>query len=224
MGMTHLSKIVSFTFASVLALAVCVVPRAAHASEDLDHFEFSMGFLSGARNYTKMPFEVTDGAGARAIASDTREPFRLSTFDRVPVYGLRYDTRLVLSCVRMTAGIDLPFASFPAASRVMLGGTEHTLAVDSLRPYELRFGIGVEAPWRPVVPFLDLIGGVHWTSASLLVDGDKVSYSATSFAYAVRGGVRVDLRKAFFITASGEVGLSGDIRWGADLSVGFKTF
>jgi hypothetical protein len=210
----------------VLAFAVFVLcsPRAAHARDDFDHAEFSMGFLSGARSYTNAPFQVTDGAGARLIAQDTREPFRQATFDRVPVYGLRYDARLVLSFVRMTAGFDFPFTSFPAASRAVLGGTERTLAVDSLRPYELRFGIGVEAPSPIIVPFLDLIGGVHWTSATLIVDGDKVNYQATSFAYVLRGGVRVDLRRSFFLTASGEIGLSGDVRWGADLSVGFRTF
>lgn len=212
-------------FTSLAIVAAVLVPSVALADEDddRDHLTFSMGFLGATRDYRSAPFTLQGGAGAPKLGPDPRTPFQSGPFDRLPVFGLRYDTRLVISGIRMTAGFDLPFAS-AAATHMNLGGADRTLTLDSLRPYELRFGIGWEAPTRKIVPFIDLLGGVHWTTATLLVDGDPVNYSATSFATSIRAGVRVDLRKGFFVSAAGEAGLRGDVRWGGELVVGFKTF
>ena len=209
-----------------LATIVMLAPTPAHARDsELDHLEFSMGFLGGSRSYQNTGFEVQGGAGAALVGSDARAPFQHAPFDRLATYGLRYDTRLVVNCVRMTAGFDFPFPNTaPGASRYTLGGVDRSVAVDSLRPYELRFGLGVEAPTRPLVPFVDLLGGVHWTSATLLVDGEKVDYRATSFNYSVRAGVRMQVRDWYFVSLAGELGLSGDVRWGTELSVGFTSF
>lgn len=196
------------------------------AAEDdslADHLTFSMGFLGAARDYRSAPFDLQGGAGSALLGPDPRTPFQKAPFDRLPVFGLRYDTRLVISGVRMTTGFDLPFAS-AAMTRAELAGVERTVTLASLRPYELRFGIGYEAPTKKVVPFVDLLGGVHWTTATLLVDGQPANYAATSFAYSLRAGLRADLRKGFFVSAAGEVGLHGDVRWGGELVVGFKTF
>jgi hypothetical protein len=208
-------------FFAVLPLLLIASNASASEVDDFlsDHVAFSMGFLGATRDYRRSPFEVTDGAGSRLLGSDPRVPFHQAPFDRLPVYGLRYDTRLVISGVRMTAGFDFPFASAAATTVV-----DRTVTLASLRPYELRFGIGYEAPTKRVVPFIDLLGGVHWTTASLLVDGEPVNYASTAFAYSVRAGVRVDLRKAFFMSAAGELGLGGDVRYGGELVVGFKTF
>lgn len=204
-----------------------LVPSAAFAADEADspndHLSFSMGFLGAARDYRSAPFDVQGGAGAAMLGPDPRTPFQSAPFDRLPVFGLRYDTRLVISGVRMTTGFDLPFAS-AAATHASLGGADRTVTLASLRPYELRFGIGYELPTKRIVPFIDLLGGVHWTTATLLVDGDPVNYAATAFAYSVRAGVRVDLRKGFFASAAAEAGLRGDVRWGGELVVGFKTF
>lgn len=208
---------------SVAMSVVLFFASGARAAEDGDHVAFSMGFLGATRDYRSMPFDVKDGSGARLLGVDPREPFHQAPFDRLPVYGLRYDTRLVVNMVRMTAGFDFPFAS-ATATRASVGGVDRAVTLASLRPYELRFGIGLEAPTQKIVPFVDLLGGVHWTTATLLVDGEPVNYASTSFAYSVRAGVRVDLRKSFFLAAAGELGLGGDIRWGGELVVGFKSF
>ena len=214
----------SITACIVLLFASHALAAESEEHESLtDHLAFSMGFLGAARDYRSAPFEVRDGSGARLLGADPREPFRNAPFDRLPVYGLRYDTRLVISGVRMTAGFDFPFAS-AAATRANLGGEDRAVSLASLRQYELRFGIGYEAPVKKFVPFIDLLGGVHWTTATLLVDGEPVNYASRAFAYSVRAGVRVDLRKSFFMSAAGELGLGGDVRWGGELVVGFKTF
>jgi hypothetical protein len=214
---------VTFAMLSLDASDARAAETEEHSESLTDHVAFSMGFLGAARNYGASPFEVQDGSGARFLGPDPSAPFHQLPFTRLPVAGLRYDTRLVISGVRMTAGFDFPFAS-GTVTHADLGGIDRTITLASLRPYELRFGIGYEAPTKKIVPFIDLMGGVHWTSASLLVDGEPVRYSSTAFAYSVRAGVRIDLRKAFFAAAAAELGLGGDVRWGGELVVGFKTF
>jgi hypothetical protein len=211
------------TLSSLSLFATSALAADSEPESLTDHLAFSMGFLGAARNYGASPFEVQDGSGARFLGADPTAPFHRAPFDRLPVAGLRYDTRLVISGVRMTAGFDFPFAS-GTVTHADLGGVDRTVTLASLRPYELRFGIGYEAPTKKIVPFVDLMGGVHWTSASLLIDGEPVRYQSTAFAYSVRAGVRIDLRKAFFAAAAAEVGLGGDVRWGGELVVGFKTF
>jgi hypothetical protein len=170
-----------------------------------DHFEVSMGFLAGQRGYRDANFSLSNGANAL----DLMPSLDAAPFDRVNVFGLRYDARLVVSYLRMTTGFDFPFATYRSDT------------VRSLRPYELRFGIGAEYPIGPIAPFVDLIGGVHWVDTKLGANDVEAQYSATSFAFSVRSGVRVHVRRWFFAAAAGELGLTGDIRWGAELSVGF---
>jgi hypothetical protein len=216
---------IAFTFVVVDCITIAD-PTPARADDELhDHAEFTMGFLAGERRYADIPFSLVDGGGSSLVSNDAHAPFLHAPLDKVSVYGVRYDARLVVSFVRMTAGFDLPFAATGTSSSTYdIGGTPRTVSVDSLRPYELHFGIGVEAPTHQVVPFVDLLGGVHWVTASLLVDGQKVDYRATTFGFAARAGVRVQLREWFFAQLAGEIGLGGDIRWGGELSVGFSTF
>ncbi len=222
MQLRHRFSLLMLTMSVPLGLTLTV--KDAHAAEDEAQLSFGMGFLAGGRDYASAPFALQDGPGNRYLGADTREPFTASgMFNRVSVYGLRYDTRLVVSGVRMTAGFDFPFASL-GSEQTTIGGATHTLSVTSLRPYELRFGIGYEYPLGRFVPFVDVLGGVHWTSANLQIDGQSLSYNATSFAFSTRAGVRVDLRKAFFLSLAGELGLYGDVGWGTELMVGFKTY
>lgn len=190
-----------------------------------DHFEVSMGFLAGQRRYLDTPFGFSGGdGGATPGANSLVEPLQRAPFDRVNVYGLRYDARLVVSYVRMTMGFDLPFSAFNVGNtsgQYSLQGTTRTVTARSLTTRGLRFGLGVEAPIGPVAPYVDLLGAVHWTTAGLAVDGAPVEYDATAFAMSLRGGLRLHLRKWFFATAAGEIGLAGDVRWGTELSVGF---
>jgi len=187
-----------------------------------DHFELTMGFLAGARRYDRESFAHSGGdvAGAGGLV----EPFRAAPYDYVPVYGLRYDLRLVVSYVRMTVGVDFPFAHFqPADTRATydLAGASSEIMVRKIRPYELRFGIGGEIPLGRFAPFLDLIGEVDWVNTELAIDGQKAEYEANSFGFSARAGVRAYLRDWFFIAVAGEIGIVGNRFWGAELSLGF---
>ena len=190
-----------------------------------DHLELSMGFLAGQRRYATTPFNLTNGgAGTVAGATSLVEPFQRAPFDNVTVLGVRYDVRLVVSYVRMTAGFDLPFTSFRQAEstgRYVIGGVERDVSVRSIGSKDLRFGLGGEYPIGPVAPFVDLVGAIHWVSTTLAIDGAGHDYAASTFAFSVRGGMRLHVRKWFFASAAGEIGLVGDVRWGAEMSVGF---
>jgi hypothetical protein len=191
---------------------------------DWDHFEFSMGFLGGGRHYEHTNFEYEEGGGDIAGARTLAQPFLAKPFDNLYVAGLRYDVRLVVSYVRMTAGVDVPFPIYNRSTAIGMydvGGVSRAVAVQGITPVDLRFGIGGEYPIGPVAPFVDLLGGVHWTHVELTLDDTPVDYAATSFGLSLRAGARVHVRKWFFAAAAGEVGLVGDVRWGAELSVGF---
>ena len=188
-----------------------------------DHVEVSMGFLAGQRSYTKTAFGFGEGGGAVPGAASLVEPFQRAPYDNVNVYGLRYEARLVVSYVRMTTGFDLPFASFRLGDtngRTDVAGTPMDTSVRSLSTKDLRFGIGAEYPIGPVAPYVDLIGSVHWVSTTMSVGGTPVDFTGTSFTFTARAGLRLHVRRWFFAAASGEVGLTGDTRWGADVSVG----
>jgi len=193
--------------------------------EDLDHFEFTMGFIAGARRYDGESFVHKGGGGDVAGAKALTDPFENAPYDDCTVFGLRYDLRLVVSHVRMTVGVDFPFASFqPEETRQSydVAGVEREIAVRKIRPYELRFGIGGEYTWGRFTPFLDLIGEVDWVDTELTVDGVAVEYEASSFGFSARAGARMYLREWFFIAAAGEIGIVGQRFWGAELSLGFS--
>ena len=187
-----------------------------------DHFEFSMGFLAGQRSYSQTNFTQRDDAPALNLdQSFGRFPYR-----RVTTLGLRYDARLVVSYVRMTAGFDLPFATYEARDsthRYAVDGQERDVTARSLGIRGLRFGIGGEIPFSPVTPFVDLLGTVNFLKTSLEVDDVTRDYGATTFGFSARGGLRLQVRRWFFVSAAGEVGISGDVLWGAELAVGFST-
>lgn len=190
-----------------------------------DHFEFTMGFLAGQRSYSKTSFTFEEGTAEGIGGGGLVAPFVKPPFDSATVLGLRYDVRLVMSFIRMTVGFDLPFTTYKVSDSTAaydVNGTMRQVTVQSLSAKELRFGIGGEYPFKKVAIFADLIGGVHWVDTELAIDGYKADYGATSFAFSGRAGVRAYVRKWFFATASGEVGLIGDLRWNAEVAVGFS--
>ena len=168
-----------------------------------------------------MPLAYQSGPGSAALS----EPFESSPYDRVTVLGVRYDLRAVVSHMRMLIGLDLPYTTFDVqASRrtYTVNGQPRQVAVQSVDPYELRFGLGGEYAFGPAVPFVDVVGAIHWVSTKLVVDQDSVKYGATGFGFAVRAGARMQLRSWFFVTVSGEIGLVGPELWSADVSAGFR--
>lgn len=221
----HWVLVVSLSFVTAVARADTTPPSPLDpdAVAGWDHLELSMGFAAGQRSWAGQSFTFEGGAaGDIAGAGALVEPFGGAPFDDAAVYGLTYDARLVVSYVRMTVGIGIPFPSYRAeTTSVTLDGEPHALTVQSLSAFELRFGIGGEYAIGALAPFVDLLGSVHWIDSTLTVDGEEARYAARAFAFSARAGLRLHVRKWFFAAASGELGLAGDVRWGADLSVGF---
>ncbi|MEM9073579.1 MAG: hypothetical protein AAGE52_34125 [Myxococcota bacterium] len=176
-----------------------------------DHFELSMGFVGGTRRYGELTYNRS---------AQYEEWLDEGPFENVSALGLRYDLRLVVSYVRMTVGVDIPFASFDSSQTVMMLDGNET-ALTKIRGWDLRFGIGAEYPFGAVAPFLDLIGDVAFAKATFVTGTRDDTISGRGFGFALRGGIRLHLRKWFFAAASAELGLVGSTRWGAELSVGF---
>ena len=189
-----------------------------------DHFEMSMGFLAERRTYRDATFAYSGSATPLPGTTALVEPFQRAPFRDTNLYGLRYEVRLVAAYVRMNAGVDFPFASYRAADATgdyNVGGTTQHVSARSLSVGDLHFGIGFEYPIGPVAPYVDLLGGLRWTTTDLSIGGVSQEYSTREFGLGARGGVRVHVRRWLFVAASGEVGLVGGLRYGADLSVGF---
>lgn len=179
-----------------------------------DHFEATMGFLATGQDQSATGF-VADGGGP-ALA----QTFRAAPYDGLAALGLRYDLRGVISHVRMTAGFDLPFTALgDVPSR---RADEHDVTPRSISMWSARFGLGGEFRFGDVVPFVDLQGSLQRVATTVVVDGRSQDYSATRFGFSARAGLRVYLRKWFFVTASGEYGLVGATTWAADVGVGFR--
>ena len=210
---------------SILAL-VLTVSSTARADDTNDHFEFSMGFLAGRRAYDGANFTLADGQGGKTGPWLPADVVSGGPFDSVDVYGLHWEVRLVLSYVRLTTGLDIPFSMLGPGGRTHSygsGDSAMTLGVESIQPYELRLGLGGEVPIGPVAIFADLMGGVHWTTATVVTADDVVAYETTQFTLAPRVGVRVHVQDWLFVEGAGEVGVLGDTVFTTTLSVGFAT-
>jgi len=206
-------NLLPFRFALSASCLLVAASARAQTRADADHFEASMGFLATGLDYRATGFTSANGP---ALA----QTFTGAPYDRALGLGLRYDARAVLSHVRMTVGFDLPFTSFDAPAPQRVEGYE--TAPRALESWALRFGLGAEYAFGVVVPFADLQGAVHRVSTTVHVDGRAQTYEAFRFGYSARAGVRVHLRRWFFVTASGEAGLVGPTRWSADVGVGFR--
>lgn len=212
---------------TALILALLLAPTIATADyRDGEHFEITLGFMVGQRAYDKLPFGHTDGPsdllGGRLPGVVTAG----ASLDDVLVYGLHWDMRLVVSHIRMTLGFDLPFPdpdAYATTRTHTIGGVDRDVAVLDVAPYELRFGLGGEIPAGIVVPFIDLIGAVHWVDLELASGPDTIRYDATRFGFSVRGGARLYVDEPVFVEVAGEAGIVGDTLWSATLAVGFST-
>ena len=172
-----------------------------------------MGFLATSQDHTATGFA---NAGAPAVSP----AFQGAPYERALGLGLRYDARAVLSHVRMTLGCDLPFTAFEGAAPTRVDA--HDVTPASMWSWALRFGLGAEYGFGAITPFVDLQGSAQRVTTTATVDGRSVDYEAFRFGFSGRAGLRVYLRRWFFVTASGEVGIIGPTRWGADVGVGFR--
>lgn len=187
-----------------------------------DHFEVSMGFIAGQRAYGTSAFELSNGTTPGAV--DLLEPFESEPFTRHTSLGLRYDVRLVAAYTRMTVGFDVPFAQFRASdaqARYSVGGVDRLVSVKSISPFLLHFGIGGEIPIGPIAPFIDVLGHLRWTTATLTIDGVEHEYMENGFEFSARAGMRIHVRRWFYASVAGEIGLAPEISWLGELSVGF---
>lgn len=178
-----------------------------------DHAEATMGFLVTSQDHRATGF-------ANGSAPALSQAFRGAPYDQSLGLGLRYEARSVLSHVRMTAGLDLPFSSFESAYATRVD--EHDVTPRSMWSWAVRFGLGGEYGFGPVTPFVDLLGSVQRVTTTVNVDGRALDYEALRFGFTGRAGLRVALRPWFFLTASGELGLLGPTRWSADVEAGFR--
>lgn len=178
-----------------------------------DHFEISMGFVGGWRRFDRMAFRGDPGLDPSL--------YRTAPLDGVQAFGLRYDARLVVAYTRMTVGIDIPFTQYTVdeTTRILDDGSQATVA--HIKPFAFRFGIGGELPVGPVAPFVDILGSIHSVRATFDINDVEREVKARSFGFSARAGIRLHVRKWFFASIAGEVGIVGPMVWAADLSVGF---
>lgn len=181
----------------------------------LEHlrFEGTLGFLGGWARY------ADQGLGG---------PLPEGSFDAgpvagAPIAGLRYDVRLVVAFVRMTAGADLAWSLFDArgASRTLaFDDGARTLRDRSVFLWSLRFGLGLElAATRDLRLFADLLGSVRFLEVQSALDGTPVTSSVTSFAPGLRVGARLRVVDAFFVQLAADASPMGPWVTG-ELSVG----
>jgi len=204
-----------------------LMPTAALADDLLSensHFEMSVGFMGGMRSYGAAPFAVD---GKTDTLAGIEEPFVLIPFEDSAVFGPRWETRVVLSPIRMTLGYQRPYPTWTGLEGTRAtgpAGEKYEVSARGLKADELRLGLGVEVPTSRVTPFVDLVGDIAWVRADLAVDGVPVQYSSESFSLATRGGVRIQTHEAAFVEVAGEYGLVGANDWSAHLMVGFAVF
>jgi hypothetical protein len=189
------------------------------------HFELSFGFMGGARDESRVGFIFAGGdAGSIPGASALSAPFATAPFSNLLVTGPSLEARWVQHHVRMTVGMQKPFAQFVLGQGVSgtdLQGVTREVSVRSFSFWDLRLGLGGEVTYRSVTPFADLCGDVQWVSSDVTIDGSAGSFKALMFGYSIRAGVRVAISDYLYVAPSAEFGLLGPQRYGAQLLVGF---
>jgi hypothetical protein len=180
--------------------------------------EVSLGFMGALRDERTVGFSYKTGPGGDLPGGQALvEPFGAAPYDRVPVYGLGAEARVVSHHVRITTGFAKPFAQF------RLGDVATpTVSPRSLSLADLRFGLGGEWAFKYAAPFIDLMGDAQWVSTEIALEGRSTTYAAWTFGFTVRGGVRLELSDNFFVVPMGEWGLTGPTRFGAQLQVGWR--
>lgn len=176
-------------------------------------FEGTLGFLGGWARYADQGLGGSLPEGA----------FDAGPVAGAPIAGLRYDVRLVVAFVRMTAGADLAWSLFDAreSSRALaFDDGARTLRDRSVFLWSLRFGLGLElAATDDVRLFADLLGSVRFLEVQSLLEGTPVTSSVTSFAPGLRVGARMRVVDAFFVQLAADASPMGPWVTG-ELSVG----
>jgi hypothetical protein len=200
--------------------ALAAEPREAPRDRTMEHlrFEGTIGFLGGWARYADLGL-----AGALPPSAFDSGPVA-----GAPIAGLRYDLRLVVAFVRMTAGADLAWSLYGAreGTRTLVfdDGTR-TVTDRSVFSWALRFGLGLElAASEDVRLFADLLGSVRFVEvqssiASGTTASTNVSSQVTTFVPGLRVGARVRVVDAFFVQLAADASPIGPWVTG-ELSVG----
>lgn len=188
------------------------------------HTEFVFGFMGGQRDQSWSGFVVGNETAGTPGAASLVGPFTAPPISNAIVSGPTWEVREVHRRVRMTVGLQKPFALFrptEGAGAYDVDGVSRSITVRTLQLWDIRLGLGWEYSIRRVTPFIDLLGDIRWANAELTVDGLPASYKAWSFAYSLRAGARVQVSDAMFIAASAEASVMGAPRFGGQLVLGF---
>jgi hypothetical protein len=183
------------------------------------HFEGAFGFLGGERDLGHNAYQFTGRSAQRVLAPLTTDPY-----NALPVAGVDWELRMVVSDLRMALGAQKPFAAVaydPVQFQDVTDGAMHSLTPRSLNLWDVRFGLGFEHRFKAFTPYVDLIGDVQSISTDLVVDGANKSYSEWTFAFSVRAGLRFQLPHYMFIAPSAELGVYGPSRWAVTLQTGW---
>ncbi len=189
-----------------------------------DHASIQMGFLVGQRNYTNTIFAREDGEDDRG--SRFQSIYQRPGFSNVFNTGLQWNALLRMSHVRMSVGFALPFSLLQPGDVQLeheIDGKKELVRIQSLQPYEFRFGLGGEYSWGRFTPYLDLMGTIHVVHTQMSIEEISLDYASTHFSFSTRAGVRIRLRSYFYVDVYGEFGFMGSLTWNSGVSVGFRT-
>ncbi|MFT3840679.1 MAG: hypothetical protein QM723_27060 [Myxococcaceae bacterium] len=184
------------------------------------HFEAAFGFMGGQRDLGHNSYQFTPRAAQRVLAPLTTDPY-----NQLPVAGIDWELRMVVSDLRMAVGAQKPFAGIaydPVQFVDVTDNAMHTLTPRSLSMWDVRFGLGYEHRFKALTPFIDLVGDVQSIHSDLIIDGQQKSYGEWTFAFSVRAGFRFYLPHYMFIAPSVEVGVYGPSRWAATIQTGWQ--
>ena len=201
--------------------ASALEPEPASQRDDRDavmehiRFEGTIGFLGGWARYADLGLSSSPALPPTA--------FDAGAVAGSPIAGLRYDLRLVVAVVRMTAGADFAWSMFRAAGTTRMIDTAsgaQRLTDRGVFLWALRFGLGLEAHVLPGLRlFADVTGSVRFLEVQVALDAQAATASAVSFAPGLRLGTRIAIVDAFFAQLSVDASPLGPWVTG-ELSVG----
>lgn len=221
-------------FAPVAALAAPTSPDAGapEPPEPQPEFayELNMGFTGGTIDPSSLPLIFGSGdASGVAGATGLTAPFGGPSVRQLVTAGPAWETRTVNHHIRFTLGLQKPFAQFrqgaldgeTTAGGSPLVGSPVKVSPRSLSLWVFRLGLGSEYTFGRVTPFVDLLGDVQLASADVVVEGQRGTYTSSSFSFSVRGGVRVRVDEYLYVGLAGEYGLLGSPRFGGSVVAGW---
>lgn len=203
-------------FVASLCLGLWTSP--ALADRD-NHFDMSFSFLAGERSYDGATFGFTDGTASPSLGGSLRSP----PFSGVSVAGPGGEANLVVKRIRFTIGMQRPYARLVSEQRNIPLAEGPSVQVHKLDIAEFRYGLGYEHPVGPFTLIVDLMGTTDKLTTQLTVGDDQATYESRNFSYSGRIGARYAINEYYYVHASGEFGIGGNIDAGGYLGVGFRT-